>query len=207
MNSKNPAVNLYSGGGGFGEENGGRTVSINFQQQNQGRYPNNRISTTRYTWYSFLPIALLIQFAKVSNTFYAIGAILQSIPAISTNDPLATIIPLAYVIAVGMLKEFLADYKRHKSDKKTNHMPCSIIVRDTSANSYTTMQVKTEQLNVGDVVALKDGDIIPADMIILSTKDSRCEAFNKTSSLDGETNLKPKLALRSVNESLYKQES
>ena len=66
-------------------------------------------------------MALLLQFAKVSNTFYLIGAILQSIPAISTNDPIATIVPLAYVVAVGMLKEFLADYKRYKSDKKTNH--------------------------------------------------------------------------------------
>ena len=63
---------------------------------------------------------MLIQFSKVSNTFYAIGAVLQSIPAISTNDPLATIIPLAYVIAVGMLKEFLADFKRYKSDRKQN---------------------------------------------------------------------------------------
>ena len=78
------------------------------------------MSTTRYSWYSFLPISLLIQFAKVSNTFYLIGAILQSIPAISTNDPLATIIPLAYVVAVGVLKEFLADFKRYRSDKKTN---------------------------------------------------------------------------------------
>jgi len=65
-------------------------------------------------------VSLLIQFTKVSNTFYLIGAVLQSIPAISTNDALATIIPLAYVVAVGMLKEFLADFKRYKADKKTN---------------------------------------------------------------------------------------
>ena len=66
----------------------------------------------------------------MSNTFYLIGAILQSIPSVSTNDPLATIIPLAYVVAVGMLKEFLADYKRYKSDKKTNHQLSTIVVKD-----------------------------------------------------------------------------
>ena len=190
---------------GVGEAMGGRTVTINFQRQNEGRYPSNRISTTRYTWYSFLPIALLIQFAKVSNTFYAIGAVLQSIPSISTNDPLATIIPLAYVVAVGMLKEFLADYKRYKSDKKTNQTLCSILVKED--NTYVSRVVKTEDLRVGDVVELKDGDIIPADLIVLTTKDDRCEAFNKTASLDGETNLKPKLALRSVNATLFEPSS
>ena len=149
-----------------------------------------------------MPIALLIQFAKVSNTFYLVGAILQSFPEISTNDPLATIIPLAYVVAVGMLKEFLADYKRYKSDKKTNSQPASIIVKDSS-NGFCSRIVKTEELQVGDVVEVKDGDIIPADLVLLSTKDDKCEAFNKTASLDGETNLKPKLALKHVNDTIY----
>ena len=63
--------------------------------------------------------------------------------------------------------------------------------------------VRTEELRVGDVVQLHDGEIIPADLVLLTTKDDRCEAFNKTSSLDGETNLKPKLALRNVNATLY----
>ena len=44
---------------------------------------------------------------------------------------------------------------------------------------------------------------MPADLVLLTTKDDRCEAFNKTASLDGETNLKLKLALRSVNASLF----
>lgn len=131
------------------------------------------------------------------------GAILQSIPAISTNDPLATVIPLAYVIAVGMLKEFLADCKRYKSDKRQNRHPCTVIeLVDPTARGESQFEerlVATESLKVGDVVRVRDGDIIPADLVILTTKDSKCEAFNKTASLDGETNLKPKLALRSIN--------
>ena len=129
---------------------GGRTVTINWQEPNAGHFPSNRISTTRYTWYSFLPIALLIQFTKVSNVFYAIGAILQAIPAISTNDPLATIIPLAYVVAVGMLKEFLADFKRYKADKKTNLQPVTVLVREN--NLLVPRVVMTQDLAVGDVV-------------------------------------------------------
>ena len=40
-------------------------------------------------------------------------------------------------------------------------------------------------------------------MVLLTTKDQRGEAFNKTASLDGETNLKPKLALKKVNDTIY----
>ena len=57
-------------------------------------------------------------------------------------------------------------------------------------------------MRVGDVVLLTDGEIVPADMVILTTKDDGCEAFVKTAQLDGETNLKVKLALKQVNETL-----
>lgn len=62
---------------------------------------------------------------KVANCFYLVSAFLQSIPSISTNDPLATLIPLAYVIILGILKEAIADYKRFKTDKEVNHYPCT----------------------------------------------------------------------------------
>ena len=49
--------------------------------------------------------------------------------------------------------------------------------------------------------------MIPADLFILTTKDDKCEAFNKTASLDGETNLKPKLALKAINDTIYAADS
>ena len=72
---------------------------------------------------------------------------------------------------------------------------------------FTTRQVHTEDLAVGDVVKLRDGEIIPADLVLLTTKDEKCEAFNKTASLDGETNLKPKMALSAINETIFKKEA
>ena len=80
-------------------------------------FPSNKISTTKYTFFSFLPLSFALQFARLANVFYLINAILQSIPQISTNDPLATIIPLIYVVLIGMYKEFYADYKRYQGDK------------------------------------------------------------------------------------------
>lgn len=65
----------------------------------------------------------MIQFSRIANCFYLVNAILQSIPSITTNDPLATIIPLAYVVLLGIIKEFIADYKRYQSDQSENRYP------------------------------------------------------------------------------------
>ncbi len=67
-----------------------------------------------------MPVSLFIQFARVTNIFYLINGILQSIPSISNNDPLATFIPLAFVVFLGMLREGLADLKRWRADRLTN---------------------------------------------------------------------------------------
>ena len=115
----------------LGAENGdgGRTVTINWQLENTQKFPSNKISTTKYNMFTIVPMALFLQFTKVSNVFYTFSGLLQAIPSISTNSPFATLIPLAYVILLGMLKEFYADYKRWKSDKKENSRMCTLLVK------------------------------------------------------------------------------
>ena len=118
-------------------------------------FATNRISTQRYNLLNYLPIALLIQFSRVANCFYLVSAILQSIPDISTNDPLATLIPLAYVIILGIIKEGIADYKRYKNDKQVNDYPCTKLELDKTG--FATREVKTSELKVGDLIRVKDG--------------------------------------------------
>jgi len=81
--------------------------------------------TTKYSTLSFIPKSLILQFAKFANCFYLFNSILQCIESVATNDPLASIIPLAYVVLLGMLKEFIADYKRKKSDHQVNKYGCT----------------------------------------------------------------------------------
>ena len=47
----------------------------------------------------------------------------------------------------------------------------------------------SENLKVGDVVLIKEGETFPADLAVLATS-SRGDCFIKTSCLDGEKNLK-----------------
>ena len=95
---------------------------------------SNRIKTTRYTWWNFVPLALFLQFTKVVNCFYVVNTILQSIPSISTNDPIYASSVLMLLILIGMLKEGLADYKRYKTDKGSNATPTQILTGNVVAS-------------------------------------------------------------------------
>jgi hypothetical protein len=67
----------------------------------------------------------------VINIFYFVNGFLQMIPAIQTNGPLATFIPLSFVIIVGIIKEAIVDFRRYKADNETNGRKCLKYDRDT----------------------------------------------------------------------------
>lgn len=56
-----------------------------------------------------------------------------------------------------------------------------------------------KKLEVGDVVLLRDNEQVPADIIVLSTSDPDGMCYLETKNLDGETNLKPRKALRATS--------
>lgn len=66
---------------------------------------------------------------------------------------------------MGIVKEGIVDYKRHKSDNETNK-------KETSVYDYQTQWMKKifwSDVKVGDIVHLVDKEKVPADIIILAT--------------------------------------
>ncbi len=49
---------------------------------------------------------------------------------------------------------------------------------------------------MGDIIKSEDGDIFPADLIIVNSGLENGICYIETSSLDGEKNLKPKLSIK-----------
>lgn len=98
-----------------------RVVFLNDDARN-AKYPyaSNYIKTTKYTIITFLPLSLFLQFGRVANIYFLIIAILQSVPVISPLSPYTAILPLAFVLAVSMVREGIEDYRRYRSDRKTN---------------------------------------------------------------------------------------
>ena len=98
---------------------------------------------------------------------------------------------------MGILFELVSDHRRWRSDRKVNKYKVKRL-HQTQPGKIERMDVDTQHLRVGDVIVLDHDNFIPADCIILQTDDPNGQCFINTSQLDGERNLKPKLAPRMI---------
>ena len=57
------------------------------------------------------------------------------------------------------------------------------------------MEITTKEIQVGDVLVVKENERAMADILVLSYKSSKNYCYIDTSSLDGEKTLKPKISL------------
>lgn len=85
----------------------------------------------------------------------------------------------------------LEDYSRYKSDKISNALSETKIRRDGKFELLPWSKVV-----VGDVVMVENGEMFPADLILLASSIEGGNAYIETASLDGEKNLKPRMALK-----------
>ena len=76
-----------------------------FKRENNPDYPDNKVETTKYSWWSFLPKAIIIQFVRPANFVYLLSAILQSIDVISSLTPITAIAPFVFVLGISLIRE------------------------------------------------------------------------------------------------------
>ncbi|KAF4669070.1 hypothetical protein FOL47_002720 [Perkinsus chesapeaki] len=159
---------------------------------------DNRVSSRRYNWFSFLPLSLLFQFRKFSNLFFLLSAVVMLIPNVSSLSPVSALFPLAFVLIVSEIREFVEEYQAYNRDKETNSTKTHKI-----ADNGTVVAVPWSELRVGDVVLVLDQEPIPADLVLLLSSHAEnaktgSVAYMETSNLDGETNLKTREAPKLV---------
>ncbi|PSN32445.1 hypothetical protein C0J52_17596 [Blattella germanica] len=94
-----------------------------------GRRPDNRIRTTKYTFLSFLPKNLLEQFHRVANLYFICIVLLNWVPAINAFGKEIAMIPVLFVLGVTAIKDLFEDRRRHASDKRINNSTCRVYKR------------------------------------------------------------------------------
>ena len=97
-----------------------------------------------------------------------------------------------------MLKDLFEDYKRHKSDKAEN-------TKTTLVYNSLTLEFEPKQwreLKVGMIVKVMSDEFFPADMVLCRSSDRKGLCYVETKNLDGETNLKHKVAEKYLNKKL-----
>ena len=163
-------------------------INNNLKNREKFHFPSNKISTKKYNWVTFIPHALLIQFARPANIYFLVTAILNCIPAISPISPITAIFPIVFVLAVSLIREAIEDCSRERLDRKQNNEP-TYVYRN---NKWE--EIISGNLQIGELVIITQDKTFPADLILIDSGLNDGLAFIETGTLDGEKTLKQKEA-------------
>eukprot|EP01133_Synstelium_polycarpum_P007008 gene7008-8143_t len=128
------------------------------------------------------------QFGRAMNIYFLFIGIMQLFPSITPVDPISTWGALIFIFAVSAIKEAYDDWNRRIRDKTANERKYSVL-RDNDR-----VQLRSQDIMVGDIIHLENDAEVPCDMVLLMTADPEGTCFVQTSNLDGETDLKTRLA-------------
>ncbi|XP_077633815.1 phospholipid-transporting ATPase IC isoform X2 [Crocuta crocuta] len=173
------------------------------KQRKTGRHSekSNAIKTYKYNAFTFLPMNLFEQFKRAANFYFLVLLILQAIPQITTLAWYTTLVPLLLVLGITAIKDLVDDVARHKMDNEVNNRTCEVI------KDGRFKIAKWKEIQVGDVIRLRKNDFIPADILLLSSSEPNSLCYVETAELDGETNLKFKMALEITHQHLQRENS
>nr|XP_029504990.1 probable phospholipid-transporting ATPase IH [Oncorhynchus nerka] len=114
-----------------------RTVYIGHKEPPLGadayipqRYPDNRIVSSKYTLWNFIPKNLFEQFRRIANFYFLLIFLVQLIIDTPTS-PVTSGLPLFFVITVTAIKQGYEDWLRHKADCSINECPVDVVKEGT----------------------------------------------------------------------------
>nr|XP_057911303.1 phospholipid-transporting ATPase IG isoform X2 [Doryrhamphus excisus] len=147
------------------------------------KFCDNRIVSSKYTVWNFLPKNLFEQFRRIANFYFLIIFLVQVIVDTPTS-PVTSGLPLCFVITVTAIKQGYEDWLRHKADNEVNKYPVVVLERGRR------LRKDSEKIKVGDVLQVKEDETFPCDLILLQSSRDDNTCFVTTASLDGESNHK-----------------
>ncbi|KAI9547073.1 putative phospholipid-transporting ATPase IH [Dissostichus eleginoides] len=173
-----------------------RTVYIGHKEPPPGaeayipqRYPDNRIVSSKYTFWNFIPKNLFEQFRRIANFYFLVIFLVQLIIDTPTS-PVTSGLPLFFVITVTAIKQGYEDWLRHKADCSINECPVDVVQQGK------VVRTQSHKLRVGDIVVVREDETFPCDLILLSSSRHDGTCYVTTASLDGESSHKTYYAVQ-----------
>ena len=156
-------------------------------QEQIEKYGLNEVSQSKpKKWYNYLFQSLVTPFNLI-----LLGIILVLIytDIVLTDPPnYANIIVITILILISTLLDFFEVYKSNKAAEKLKKL---VEVKTTVYRNGKEVKVPLKRITIGDVVRLSAGDLIPADLRIIESKD----LYVVQSSLTGESDAVKKSAV------------
>ncbi|KAL6117436.1 atp11c [Pungitius sinensis] len=166
-----------------------RTIYVGHRSSSPGeaiippKFCDNRIVSSKYTVWNFLPKNLFEQFRRIANFYFLIIFLVQVIVDTPTS-PVTSGLPLFFVITVTAIKQGYEDWLRHKADNEVNKYPVTVLEQGERTRK------DSEKIKVGDVVEVEEDETFPCDLILLQSSRDDDTCYVTTASLDGESNHK-----------------
>lgn len=153
-------------------------------------YISNYIRSNRYTLLSLLPLNLFEQFHRYANIWFLIVVILQLSP-LNTEpyERYTTLVPFVCILLFTLAKDAYQDICRVRADTVSNNR--AYFVWD-GVNYITEL---SKNLKVGQIVLVREGDFVPADMVLLAAADLDQKCYINASLILGESKLECKRAI------------
>lgn len=171
-----------------------RVIHFN-KVESKSLFCSNEIITTKYTLLSWAPKSLLTQFLRAANIYFLVISILTCM-SFSPKKPFSIIFTFVMVLFFTMIKEGVEDYYRHKQDNQENNR----LAHRVDPVNKELLDLPSKDVKVGDIIRVQENEQIPADIVMISSSDAKGIAFINTMNLDGETNLKDKMASESTRD-------
>ena len=141
--------------------------------------------TAKYNALTFLPIFLFEMFGRSAYLYFLAQAALAYWSVVSPFAPWGSTLSLAFILLVAAFKALAEDRKRAAEDRRTNSSPARLVLADGR-----TRHIRWRAVRVGDVLEVRDGEDVPADLLLLSVSGADNVCYVRTTNLDGESNLK-----------------
>ena len=172
-------------------------VGPKYNKENNYLSETNEISSSKYSFYDFFPKLLMEQFSYISNIYFLIISILQTIKNISySNGSPIMLIPFSFVVMINGIKDLYEDLKRKKMNNIDNNRICEVF--NITKNKF--IKQKWKEVKLGDIVKIKKNEIICCDMILLETSGTNGICLVEPKNINGESNL----YIKQINNNLKK---
>jgi phospholipid-transporting ATPase len=189
-------------GGEDADEEGvvAETRTIRVTAAGEEQFCDNTLVTSKYTALNFLPKNLWEQFHRVANVYFLLIATLQVSGYItpkldlSPTHKLATVMPLTLMLVLTALKEAVEDCARHREDHKVNTQRATVMNGVRGGGRANDVASEWRKVRAGQILEVREGEPFPADMVLLRSSLDGGKCYVETAELDGETNLKIRVA-------------
>ncbi|CAD6211092.1 unnamed protein product [Miscanthus lutarioriparius] len=183
----------------FLSEHEPRLIYINDPNRTNDRYEftGNEIRTSKYTFITFLPKNLFIQFHRLAYVYFLVIAALNQLPPLAVFGRTASLFPLLFVLFVTAIKDGYEDWRRHRSDRNENNREALVLQHGDFRPK------KWKNICAGEVVKIHANETMPCDMVLLGTSNPNGIAYIQTMNLDGESNLKTRYARQETTSMIY----